>query len=135
MNPTQFSKLEIHDIWKYVNDVCTASGTIPKGCKWSFEHKALLWSQDQFNGDNREPDARTMEEMARISSSIFECLNFTWDCPSKNANNKMPVLDTQLWIDTESREVTVPSFIDQKAPKICRPGSLMKVILYQFFKK
>ena len=96
INPTQFSHLNIHEIWKYVDDVFTASETIPKGCKWSFVNKTLIWSQDQFNEDQRESDARTMEEMSNIASSIFKCLNFTWDCPSRNKNNKMPVLDTEL---------------------------------------
>ena len=134
-NPTRFSRLDILEIWKYVDDVFTATGTIPKGCNWPFEHNVLIWSEETHKTDTREPDARTMEEMAKVSSSIFKCLNFTWDCPSQNGNAKMPVLDTQLWVGLESRESSIPEFIDPKAPKICRQDTLKRVILFQFFKK
>ena len=34
LNPNQFSKLEIHEIWKYVDDVSSTSWTIPITIQW-----------------------------------------------------------------------------------------------------
>ena len=94
-----------------------------------------MWSQECHNNDNKPDDVRTMEELSNLACSIFKCLNFTWDCPSKNANKMMPVLDAQLWLETETREVSIPEFIDKEAPKIVKQESLKVIIKYQFYKK
>ena len=87
INPISYSRLNIHCLVKYVDDVFTAVDKIPRGCKWNSELGVLMWSQEQQEEDARDEDSRTMEEIARLAGSIFKCLNFTWDCPRNNENS------------------------------------------------
>ena len=43
-------------------------------------------------------DERTMEELRKIANTIFECVQFTTECPSGQENGKVPVLDLQLYV-------------------------------------
>ena len=72
--------------------------------------------------------------IAQISSSILECLQFTWDSPSCNPNNKMPVLDTQIGVATERREKGLPDGMGQST-KVTKLGDLKQVIVFEFYKK
>ena len=123
-NPISYKRLNFHCLVKYVDDVFTAADKIPRGCNANPEMGVLMWSKEQQEEDARDEDSRTMEEIARLAGSIFKCLNFTWDCPGKNENSKMPVLDTQLWMGVEAREKGVHREMDQSAPRLTKPGKL-----------
>ena len=75
-----------------------------------------------------------MRIIAEISSQILECLNFTWDSPTKNDSQKLPVLDTKLWVAVESREKGNPKEIGH-FPRILKPGVLKKIVYFEFYKK
>ena len=51
--------------------------------------------------DNKgqEQDERTMKKLQEIGNGIHPSIQVTIDFPSKNANGRMPVLDTEHWID------------------------------------
>ena len=51
-----------------------------------------------------------------------------------NGNHKMPVLDTQIWVDFERREKSVPEEMGQ-AKSVLKVGNLKKIILFKFHKK
>ena len=135
--PVTFSQVQFYMIDKYVDDVFTATSIIKKGYKWNFSTGALQWDPDTASatGDSTEDDARTLEEISKVSSSIFQCLNFTWDTPSKNNSKMMPVLDVQLWVGTESREASINQNMAPNPSKKLRMGSLKDVILFKFYKK
>ena len=44
-------------------------------------------------------DLRTMREMVKLGSSIDQMIQLTGDCPSKNENGKMPLLNTEVWVE------------------------------------
>ena len=46
-----------------------------------------------------EPDLRTMREVVRMASSIHPMIQLTGDCPSKNNDGKMPLLNTKVWVE------------------------------------
>ena len=79
-------------------------------------------------------DQKTMKLIAEISSQILECLDFTWDTPSMNKNQRMPVLDTQIWVGEESRIKTIPEVMGERK-EILKTGRLKKIILFEFYKK
>ena len=64
-----------------------------------------------------------------------ECLNFTYDCPELASGDGMPVLDTEMWIQTEQRDQGIPEQILPKYKQNVKPGQLKKVVVYKFFKK
>ena len=47
----------------------------------------------------------------------------------------MPVLDCELWIQIENREVTIPKEIDKEANVITKTGALKNKIMHSFYKK
>ena len=47
----------------------------------------------------QEPDERTMKKLQEIGNGIHPSIQVTVDYPSNNANGRMPVLDTEHWID------------------------------------
>ena len=51
--------------------------------------------------DNRgqERDERTMKKLQEIGNGIHPSIQVTIDFPSNNANGRMPVLDTEHWMD------------------------------------
>ena len=44
-------------------------------------------------------DQRTMREVLRMGNSLNSMIQLTGDCPSVNPNGKMPLLDTQVWVE------------------------------------
>ena len=44
-------------------------------------------------------DIRTMREVVKMGSSLDATIQLTGDCPSANANGKMPLLNTQVWVE------------------------------------
>ena len=46
-----------------------------------------------------QADMRTMREVVRMGNSLSEMIQLTGDCPSANENGKMPLLNTQVWVE------------------------------------
>ena len=61
--------------------------------------KKMVRIEELLEGDRNVPeDERTMEELKKIANTVFKCIQFTTDCPSKNQSGKVPVLDLQLYV-------------------------------------
>merc|ERR1711954_396905 len=137
ISPVQFEKLIINLREKYVDDVLYGGQALKTGIKWDSATKSLTWGPEQDKIDreaNTPQDQRTMKIVAQISSQVLECLNFTWDSPTLNASNKMPVLDTQMWVAQESREKKIPDELCENE-KVLKHRELQRIIYYQFYKK
>ena len=67
---------------RYVDDEALVAKSIPKS------------SED----DTREDDERTMTKLQQIANSIHPSIQLTIDYPSNNQNGRMPVLDTEHWL-------------------------------------
>ena len=77
-----------------------------------------------------------MAAFSDMASSVFECLDFTWDSPVKNSNGRMPVLDMEMWVGTEAREVGIPKGAMEDPNFIpIKTGVLQEVVLFSFYKK
>ena len=46
-----------------------------------------------------QADLRTMREVVRMGNSLSDMIQLTGDCPSANENGKMPLLNTQVWVE------------------------------------
>ena len=135
LNPQLYSRFEIYLMTKYVDDVFLACNIVKPGYKWNFSQGAFQWSLAE---DPRSPEARTMEEIAALASSIFQCLNFTWDSPSMNEKKMMPVLDIQLWIGKATKRASIPAAMrlePEVPPKFKERGKELNVVLFKFYKK
>ena len=52
---------------------------------------------------NQAKDERTMKELQRIGNQIHPSIQVTVDYPSNNPNGRMPVLDTEHWLEEVER--------------------------------
>ena len=68
---------------RYVDDESIVAKSIPK-------------SED---GDTRKDDERTMLRLQEIANSIHPSIQLTVDYPSNNENGRIPILDTEQWIE------------------------------------
>ena len=135
INPVTFCEMDIKLIKKYVDDVLFGGDEVAQGALW--KNRCLQWSQEQLERDKasgEDHNSRTMRIIAMISSEILECLTFTWDSPSQNKSNMMPVLDTQVWVEVEARVKGIPKTMGE-APEKLKPDKLKKIIMFQFYKK
>ena len=62
----------------------------------------------------------TMGEFAKLASGIPNYIQLTWDFPHLHEDGKMPVLDTNMLMDHEKREIGVPQDVlgDMEKPVI-----------------
>jgi hypothetical protein len=68
---------------RYVDDEPLVAKVIPK-C-----------SED----DTSKDDERTMRKLQQIANSIHQSIQLTVDYPSNNENDRIPILDTEQWIE------------------------------------
>ena len=138
INPVQYEALKTHLLRKYVDDVLTVLDKLKKGVRWFHITKTLLWSPEhQKEDEGKNEEELTMEVFKNIASSILQCLDFTYDCPSLNSSKKMPVLDTQMWMDFPQRQWGVPKAVlwEEGTELPIKTGALKKIILYEFYRK
>ena len=104
-NPLTYEGLITHIIAKYVDDCFFGGEEIREGVRWNPEVEILEWSTEwQQKNKDTNTEQRTLKIVASIASSRKGCLRFMWDPPSINKTGAMPVLDLQLWLETEKRE-------------------------------
>ena len=71
-----------------------------------------------------------------MTSSVLNCLKFTWDTPSLHSGQEMPVLDTVMWLGIPPRKLGVPTQILPENTELPENLSPLKVIiLYKFYRK
>ena len=137
-NPVRFEPLKIHLLLKYVDDCFVALTPMKLGSRWDPQEKAMIWTLEKEKEDREagvSPQANTMRQFSLMASSVTKTLRFTFDIPENNQNGRMPVLDTQIWVGKESREVGIPKEIMKEELNTMKNGKLKDVILFSFFKK
>ena len=50
---------------------------------------------------NTPADQRTLREVVKMGSSVNPMIRLTGDCPSLHSSGRMPLLDTQVWVEGE----------------------------------
>ena len=79
----------------YVDDTTDVLVALDPGVK--FDGEKLVKVEDKVDEDKEIPeDKRTIEILQDIANTIFQCVQFTVDCPSNYPNGKVPVLDLQV---------------------------------------
>ena len=82
----------------FVDDVMCASKKIPAGWRYDCIDKRLVWKVDDQEEDLRySPDEITARLMVSVANSLEPDIQFTYDAPSCNSDNKIPVLDLKIW--------------------------------------
>ena len=140
INPVRYQKVNLHFLKKYVDDCLVALDTMAPGVRWCQAEKAMVWSKECEDADRKGGSEGgkivSMEEFAKMASSIVNCLKFTYDCPQMNANGTMPVLDTQMWVGCETRTTGIPeALLKDKSLVKAKVGQLRSVVLYKFYQK
>ena len=136
LNPVEYEPLKTHLRKKYVDDVATAIDEFREGTRWNPEVGAFTWSMEaQAEDRGADMQARTMKEYSKAASQAVKCLNFTWDCPTQHEVKKMPVLDTQLWVDEPAGTEYVPKMCEMEADTKPRTYKQVRLVQFQFYKK
>ena len=95
LNPVMFSKLTIHELKKYVDDMFSVTNTLRNHTIWDPSLKTFTRSQEQESKESLTEKQVTFIAFAEMSSSVMAgSLNFTWDTPCLNETGRLPVLDT-----------------------------------------
>ena len=84
--------------------------------------------------DNRgqERDERTMKKLQEIGNGIYPSIQVTIDFPSNNANGRMPVLDTEHWMDeVEENGVKTFSLLETNGERFRYPQQLRYIVSKQ----
>ena len=77
----------------------------PPGWRWIEEEQGIIFVPSLEEEDRTTPgDIRTMREVVRMANSINTMIQMTGDCPSMHESGKMPLLDTQVWVEGETVE-------------------------------
>ena len=64
--------------------------------------RSELEREDRANSVTVE--ANNLKQFAGMASSIFKCLKFTHDSPEAYEAERMPVLDTEMWLGIEQMQ-------------------------------
>ena len=63
---------------------------------------------------NRDLQDIMMTAVTVVAIGVLQCLHFTWDTPSMNNNQRMPVLDTMVWVGKSQRTWGIPeAFLEE----------------------
>ena len=58
----------------------------------------MVFDPDLAARDCDEPAIRTAKILQQIANSIEKCIQVTFDTPEGNQNQKMPILDLEVWV-------------------------------------
>ena len=86
----------------YVDDQFVNGKKTPKGLNYDREKGTLSITTSQLEIDkNTKDDVRSIKLLANIGNSIDPDIQLTFDAPSMNKEGKMPLLDTEVWLETD----------------------------------
>ena len=98
-------KVETEMSKTYVDDNTVALKALDAGVRFDAEKIKMVVVPDLVEGDLEIPeDIRTMNELKKIANTVYNCVQFTYDCPSKyvGKEGEMPVLDVQMNVEEDS---------------------------------
>ena len=87
---------------KYVDDTFPEVETLRRGSRWDKQKDCLTWSYEKQTEDianNISPDHVTGEVLRDMGNSIFPFIQVTLDLPEDHPEGKVPLLDTQVWVE------------------------------------
>ena len=85
-----------------IDDNTVAMKSVDAGVRFDADRMNMV-VVPEFGESGKEipEDKRTMIELNKIANTIYECVQFTTDCPSNHqeGEGKMPVLDTKMYVE------------------------------------
>ena len=97
-------KIEIDLYDRCVDDVTEALVALDPGVRFDSEKMKFVEIKELEESDENVDGAkRTMNELKKVANTIYECVQFTDDCPSNHVSGKMPVLNLQLSVGEEGQ--------------------------------
>ena len=94
------NQLNIYMYKRYVDGSAEGMEALKPGLRWSEEERRIILHPHLIEEDlELEPDSRSMREMVKMGNSIYNMVQLTGDCPSENLNLKMPLLNTEVWVE------------------------------------
>ena len=80
----------------YVDDTTDVLAAIDPGVR--FDGERLVKHEELVDDDKKIPeDKRTLNLLKDIANTIYDCVQFTVDCPSSHQEEKVPVLDLKVY--------------------------------------
>ena len=61
-------------------------------------------------------EQRTATILTNIANTLNPCIQFTWDSPELNSDNKLPVQDLKLWIMNDINDKQYMQYTFYKKP-------------------
>ena len=97
-------KIEVELVKSYVDDVTEIAKAIDPGVRFDETKLKMVRIEELVETDKNVPeDKRTMEELRKIANTVYQCIQFTTDCPSSHQAEKVPVLDLQLFVAMDGK--------------------------------
>ena len=94
------NNITCHLYYRYMDDTWNGMEALRPGTRWSDEESRMILHPHLVEEDREvSSDIRTAKEVAKMGSSISDMISFTWDCPSNNDNNRMALLNTEVWVE------------------------------------
>ena len=88
---------------RYVDDSNQVAVNKPLGARYNRELNKVVVDPQMINVDNViNADERMAKIMLDIANSIMPCIQMEGDWPTKNNDNKLPILDMKVWTDHDS---------------------------------
>ena len=66
------------------------------------------------NKNDLKEDEKVMKRIQKIGNMIHQSIQLTYDCPSKNEDGKLPILDVKMWVEEEEGRQTIAHEFYQK---------------------
>ena len=87
--------------FRYVDDQGNAALALPPGARLVGDKLEIV--QEMIEADRQVPsDLRSGRIYQQVANTILPMIQLELDCPSLHPNNKIPVLDLELWLDKKS---------------------------------
>ena len=110
---------------RYVDDSNQIVIVPPPGAMYDPDRKKIVID------DNEEcDDERTARVMTDIANSVMTAITMEFNIPSRNTNEKMPILDIEVWIEKEEGNIMFQHYEKPTASQ-----SIMQSLLSRYHDK
>ena len=87
---------------RYVDDSNQMAVVPPPGSRYDVDKQKIVIDPQQQDQDQHIPaDERLARILVNVANNVMPCITMEADWPSKNEDQKMPILDMKVWTDEE----------------------------------
>ena len=92
---------------RYVDDELIACPPINPGWNFNTDNQKMEYDEVLAREDRDEPALRTAKVLQSIANTLESCIQVTFDTPESNSYREMPVLDLEVWVDSNEVKHTL----------------------------